>query len=251
LGWIAIWADIDLTPYDNSEVTTLEEHIKRQWADMSAETAGQQYTPSDIIALISELAKRCNPDLDGIIRIYDPTCGGGNMLFGVEDKFKELARNKGMAITTKTYGQELEGSLYALAKIESYFRIASYIEKGNTLTDDKFATEKMDFVVANPPYGVDWKEYKKAIEADATGRFDAGKPSTSDGQLLFLQHIVDKLNDNNGQAFVVLNGSPMFSGDAGSGESNIRKWLLDKDYVRALIQLPTGEFFNTGISTYI
>lgn len=251
LGWIAIWADIDLTPYDNSEVTTLEEHIKRQWADMSAETAGQQYTPSDIIALISELTKRCNPDLDGIIRIYDPTCGGGNMLFGVEDKFKELARNKGIAITTKTYGQELEGSLYALAKIESYFRMASYIEKGNTLTDDKFATEKMDFVVANPPYGVDWKEYKKAIEADTTGRFDAGKPSTSDGQLLFLQHIVDKLNDNNGQAFVVLNGSPMFSGDAGSGESNIRKWLLDKDYVKALIQLPTGEFFNTGISTYI
>lgn len=249
-GWLSQWAEVNLKDYDNSEVATLEEHIKRTWADMSAETAGQQYTPSDIIALISELCKTTNQDLNGLIKIYDPTCGGGNMLFGVEDVYKQMAKEKGIKVATKTFGQEIEGSLYALSKIESYFRIGSYISKGNTLTNDKFSYEKMDLVVANPPYGVDWKEYKKSIDNDATGRYEAGKPTTSDGQLLFVQHIIDKLNDN-GNAFVVLNGSPLSSGDAGSGESEIRKWILENDYLRALIQLPTGEFFNTNITTYI
>lgn len=249
-GWLSQWAEVNLKDYDNSEITTLEEHIKRKWADMSAETAGQQYTPSDIIALISELCKTTDQDLNGLIKIYDPTCGGGNMLFGVEDVFKEIAKEKSVKVATKTFGQEMEGSLYALAKIESYFRIGSYVAQGNTLTDDKFTSEKMDLVVANPPYGVDWKEYKDDIEKDATGRYSAGKPTTADGQLLFVQHIIDKLNDQ-GNAFVVLNGSPLSSGDAGSGESEIRKWILENDYLRALIQLPTGEFFNTTITTYI
>lgn len=249
-GWLAIWAEINLKDYDNSEVTTLEEHIKRRWADMSAETAGQQYTPSDIISLISELSKTTEQDLNGLVKIYDPTCGGGNMLFGIEDVFKKLGKNQNINVATKTFGQEMEGSLYALAKIESYFRINSHVEQGNTLTDDKFTSEKMHLVVANPPYGVDWKEYKNAIDKDQTGRFSAGKPTVADGQLLFVQHIIDKLNDN-GHAFVVLNGSPMSSGDAGSGESEIRKWILENDYLRALIQLPTGEFFNTSITTYI
>jgi len=249
-NWVSTWSDIDLAPYDNSAVTTLEEHIKRRWADMSAETAGQQYTPADIIALIAELAIRRRFKLNKIVKVYDPTCGGGNMLFGVEDKLKVYASENGYILSSRTYGQELEGSLYAMAKIESYARGESEIGKGNTLIDDKFPTEKMDIIVANPPYGVDWKDYKKSVEADTTGRFDAGKPSTSDGQLLFLQHIIDKLNDE-GHAFVVLNGSPLFSGDAGSGESNIRKWILDNDFLEALIQLPTGEFFNTGITTYI
>jgi len=246
LSWVRAWSEIDFTPYDNSEITTLEEQIKRRWADMSAETAGQQYTPSDIIDLITDLISVSEFDRDGIVKVYDMTCGGGNMLFGVEDKLQTVGSN----IRVATYGQEMEGSLYALAKIESMFRKESYIAQGNTLVVDKFPEERFDFIVANPPYGVDWKEFRKAVENDQTGRFDAGKPTVADGQMLFIQHALAKLNET-GKAFIVLNGSPMFSGDAGSGESNIRKWILDNDYLECIIQLPTDEFFNTGIQTYI
>ncbi len=140
-------------------------------------------------------------------------------------------------------------SLYALAKIESRFRIDSQIEYGNTLTDTKFLDKTFDVIVANPPYGVDWKDYRKAIETDKTGRFVA-LPSISDGQLLFDQHIVYHL-DSDGIAVVVNNGSSLFSGDAGSGESSIRKYFFDRDWVEAIIQMPTDEFFNTGIYTYL
>lgn len=246
LTWIQKWSNIDFSPYDNSDITTLEEHIKRKWADMSAETAGQQYTPADIIDLITELCAISDINLDDFIKIYDMTCGGGNMLFGVEDKLKKIHPE----IKIETYGQELEGSLYSLAKIESKFRKDSHIEKGDTLTTDKLSGIFMDFIVANPPYGVDWKDIKDTILNDQTGRYKAGKPSVSDGQLLFVQHAISKLNVN-GKAFIVLNGSPLFSGDAGSGESNIRKWILENDWLEALIQLPTNEFFNTDITTYI
>jgi len=246
-GYVTAWAKIDFTPYDNSEITTLEEHIKRKWADMSAETAGEQYTPDDIINLISELIVTDELRDDKIYRLYDMTCGGGNMLFGTEDKIKRIHKN----VKTATYGQELRGSLYALSKIESMFRRASTIEHGNTLTNDKIEGNQIDYGVANPPYGVSWKEEQKAIFADETGRFGhGGYPSSSDAQLLFVQHMIEKLNAT-GKAFIVLNGSPLFSGDAGSGESGIRKWILDNDYLEALIQLPTGEFFNTSITTYI
>lgn len=246
-GYVTAWAKIDFTPYDNSEITTLEEHIKRKWADMSAETAGEQYTPDDIINLISELIVTDELRDDKIYKLYDMTCGGGNMLFGTEDKIKRIHKN----VKTATYGQELRGSLYALSKIESMFRRASTIEHGNTLTNDKIEGNQIDYGVANPPYGVSWKEEQKAIFADETGRFGhGGYPSSADAQLLFVQHMIEKLNAT-GKAFIVLNGSPLFSGDAGSGESGIRKWILDNDYLEALIQLPTGEFFNTSITTYI
>ena len=246
-GYVTAWARIDFTPYDNSEITTLEEHIKRKWADMSAETAGEQYTPDDIINLISELIVTDELRDDKIYKLYDMTCGGGNMLFGTEDKIKRIHKN----VKTATYGQELRGSLYALSKIESMFRRASTIEHGNTLTNDKIEGNQIDYGVANPPYGVSWKEEQKAIYSDETGRFGhGGYPSVSDAQLLFVQHMIEKLNET-GKAFIVLNGSPLFSGDAGSGESGIRKWILDNDYLEALIQLPMGEFFNTSITTYI
>jgi type I restriction enzyme M protein len=246
-GYVTAWANVDFTPYDNSEITTLEEHIKRKWADMSAETAGEQYTPDDVINLISELIVTDNFKEDYPYKLYDMTCGGGNMLYGIDDKVK----SKNNQIKTETYGQELRGSLFALSKIESMFRKDSHIEQGNTLTNDKFSGKKFDYGVANPPYGVSWKEEQKTIEADQTQRFGhGGYPSVSDGQLLFVQHMLAKLNST-GKSFIVLNGSPLFSGDAGSGESNIRKWILDNDWLEALIQLPTNEFFNTGITTYI
>ncbi|NEW84145.1 MAG: N-6 DNA methylase [Mariniphaga sp.] len=242
---VKTWSEIDLAPFNNSEITTLEEHIKRKWADISAETAGEQYTPDDIISLISEIITSKIDDNGKFLTIFDPTCGGGNLLFGVEDKIHAQFNNR----PTATFGQDWSDSLYALAKIESRFRKDSKIEYGNSLVDIKFIHNKFDIVVANPPYGVDWKGYKKDIDNDQTERFH-DKPSISDGQFLFTQHILYHLADD-GLSIVVHNGSTLFSGDAGSGESNIRKFFFDNDYVEALIQMPTDEFFNTGIYTYL
>lgn len=246
--FVSVWAKIDLTRFDNSDITTLEEHIKREWADMSAATNAEQYTPSDIIALISDMSisfVKQGVKFDPSLAIYDMTCGGGNMLYGVEDRIKPLLPSHSIY----SYGQEINDQLYALAKIESRFRENGEIVRGNTLTDDKLHSVDMDIVVANPPYGVDWKGDKRKVENDTFGRF-LHFPSTSDGQLLFVQHAVSKLKSH-GKALIVLNGSPMFSGDVNSGEAATRKWLLDNDYVEAWIQLPKNEFFNTGITTYL
>lgn len=244
--YVKTWSEIDLTPFNNSEITTLEEHIKRRWADISAETAGEQYTPDDIIALIAELIVSQIKNDNRFITIYDATCGGGNLLFGVEDKILEKYPEK----PTATFGQEWNDALYALSKIESRFRKDAQIEYGNTLTEiGKFYDKSFSVAVANPPYGVDWKGFEKDIRNDNTERF-IDLPSISDGQFLFTQHILYKLADD-GMAVVVHNGSTLFSGDAGSGESNIRKKFFDEDWVEAIIQMPTDEFFNTGIYTYL
>ena len=169
---------------------------------------------------------------------------GGNLLFGVEDRINAKVQR-----LTQTFGQDWNDALYALAKIESRFRLDSKIEHGNTLVDDKFDAGAFEVVIANPPYGVSWKGYEKEIRNDKTQRFQY-VPSISDGQLLFMQHLISKLSDR-GMGVVVHNGSTLFSGDAGSAESNIRKWMLDIDIVEAVIQLPTDEFFNTGIYTYL
>lgn len=241
---VQAWSEIDLTPFNNSEITTLEEHIKRKWADISAETAGEQYTPDDIISLISELIASKIEDNGKFLTIYDPTCGGGNLLFGVEDKIKEKFKRP-----TKTFGEDWSDSLYALAKIESRFRADSEIKYGNTLTNISFIEKRFDIIVANPPYGVDWKGYQKDIQNDTTERFVA-LPSISDGQFLFTQHILYQLASD-GFSVVVHNGSTLFSGDAGGGESTIRKHFFDNDWVEGIIQMPTDEFFNTGIYTYL
>jgi type I restriction enzyme M protein len=241
---VKVWSEIDLTPFDNSEITTLEEHIKRKWADISAETAGEQYTPDDIISLITELIVTKFEDNTSFLTIYDPTCGGGNLLFGCEDKIKQNFKRP-----IKTFGEDWNGTLYALAKIESRFRQDSDIRYGNTLTDIRFIDKKFDIIVANPPYGIPWGGFEKDILNDTTERFIA-LPSISDGQMLFAQHILYHLADN-GISIVVQNGSSIFSGDAGRGESNIRKHFFENDWVEALIQMPTDEFFNTGIYTYL
>jgi len=245
------WGNIDLTGFDNSEVTTIEEHIKRKWADISAETAGEQYTPSDVIdlasALIIELFKE-SKDTNGIADVYDMTCGGGNFVYAMEDSLRVAFPN----LSVRTRGQELNDALYALAAIEARFRSDAKIEWGNTLTHDHFLGDKFDAIMANPPYGVDWKDFKAGIEADASGRFVKKRlPPTSDGQLLFLQHAAFHLKDD-GVATIVHSGSTLFSGDAGGGESETRRWLLqEQDTVEAIVQLPKNEFFNTGISTYL
>lgn len=245
------WAAIDLTPFDNSEITTIEEHIKRKWADISAETAGEQYTPSDVIdlatALIVEL-RREGQGGTGIADVYDMASGGGNFLFATEDALREAFPE----LSVRTRGQELNDALYALAAIEARFREDARMEWGNTLTNDLFLHDKFDVIVANPPYGVDWKDFRKSLAMDASGRFDSNRmPPTSDGQLLFLQHAAFHLTEN-GVATIVHSGSTLFSGYAGGGESETRRWLIqEQDIVEAIVQLPKNEFFNTGIHTYL
>ena len=247
LQYVTKWAQIDLSSYNNSEITTLEEHIKRKWADISAETAGEQYTPEDIISLIAEIvAAKIDISKDNFVALYDPTCGGANLLFGVADRLKNISGYKYI----QTFGQDFNDTLYALASIESLFRENSKIRYGNTLTEGKFKEYEFDVVVANPPYGIPWKGFEKEVRQDQTEQF-AFYPSVSDGQLLFLQHNVNHLWKDKGIVVEVNNGSSLFSGDAGSGESNIRKYLFDNDWVEAIVQMPSDEFFNTGIVTYL
>ena len=247
LSVITAWAKIDLSQYDNSAITTLEEHIKRKWADISASTAGEQYTPDDIISLIADIvATKVTKPKDQNIHVYDPTCGGANLLFGVADRLQTQAGYKNI----HTWGSEYNDALYALAAIESRFRSHLHIYYGNTLTTAPCMGRDIDVIVANPPYGTKWSGYEKEVKNDQKGQFPGGLPSVSDGQLLFMQHILWQLADS-GIAVEVHNGSTLFSGDAGSGESNIRKYIFDHDWVEAIIQMPQNEFFNTGIYTYL
>lgn len=264
LAYARKWAEMDLTQFDSSAVTMVEEHLKRKWADISAETSGEQYTPRDLIELVAELIRSHlmrHPVTSGTLDIYDPTCGGGNMLFGVETILREALQSphaerglscNGQPYSINTYGQELNDQLFALASIEARFRPSATIREGNTLTNDQFEGQQFDIIVANPPYGVDWKDSKDAIYADQSGRFDPRcMPPTSDGQQLFLQHIFSHLKDQ-GIALVFCSGSTLFSGDAGGGESNARsKFTLTDDGVHGILQMPKNEFFNTGISTYL
>ena len=247
LSVVKKWAAIDLAPYSNSDITTLEEHIKRRWADISASTAGEQYTPDDIISLIAEIVSaKINKPKSDFIHVYDPTCGGANLLFGVADRLNRQGGYQNIA----TYGSEYNDALYALAAIESRFRDKSFISYGNTLTKIPYHNGPFDVIVANPPYGTKWSGYESDIKNDETGQFAGGLPAVSDGQLLFMQHILWQLGDK-GIAVEVHNGSTLFSGDAGGGESNIRKYIFDHDWVEAIIQMPQSEFFNTGIYTYL
>ena len=243
---VTAWSKIDLSAYDNSAITTLEEHIKRKWADISASTAGEQYTPDDIISLISEIvASKLKKDKNQMVHIYDPTSGGANLLFGTEDRLAAQGYTK-----IATWGSEYNDKLYALAAIESRFRKNSTMHYGNTLTTVPYHRNKFDVIVANPPYGDKWSGFQKEIKNDQLGQFPGGLPAVSDGQLLFMQHILWQLHEE-GIAVEVHNGSTLFSGNAGSGESNIRKYIFDKDWVEAIIQMPQNEFFNTGIYTYL
>lgn len=247
LSVVMEWSKIDLSSYDNSAITTLEEHIKRKWADISASTAGEQYTPADIISLITDIvATKVTKPKNQNIHVYDPTCGGANLLYGVADRLHREAGYKNI----HTWGSEYNDKLYALAAIESRFRDHSHIYYANTLTTAPCMGRDFDVIVANPPYGTKWSGYQKEIKNDQKGQFPAGLPAVSDGQLLFMQHILWQLGKS-GIAVEVHNGASIFSGDAGGGESNIRKYVFDHDWVEAIIQLPQNEFFNTPIYTYL
>lgn len=261
---------VDLRPeiVNNHDMGYIFEELIRKFNEQSNETAGEHYTPREVIRLMVRLL--LEPDADRIkgeskiIEMYDPACGTGGMLTTGKDYIQS---NINPDAEVYLYGQELNPQTFAIAKSDILIKgeDANRIKGGSgehaedsTLSNDQFYDKTFDYVIANPPYGVDWKKDRDAVEAEAArgdaGRFPAGTPAVSDGQMLFLQHMISKMrlpHEGGGRVAVVHNGSPLFTGAAGSGPSNIRKWLLENDYLEAIIALPTNMFYNTGISTYI
>ena len=253
----------------NHDMGYIFEELIRKFNEQSNETAGEHYTPREVIRLMVRLL--LEPDKDRIkgegkiIELYDPACGTGGMLTIGKDYIQSNKINPDAEVFL--YGQELNPQTYAIAKSDILIKgeDANRIKGGSgehsedsTLSNDQFHDKTFDYVIANPPYGVDWKKDKDAVEAELArgdaGCFPAGKPAVSDGQMLFLQHMVSKMrprHEGGGRVAVVHNGSPLFTGDAGSGPSNIRRWLLENDYLETIIALPTNMFYNTGIPTYI
>lgn len=251
-----------ITPEESDDIAMgyVFEEIIRIACEENNEDAGQHFTPRDAIRLMSALLfEPVKTDLDrsGIIRsIYDPTCGTGGMVNVGKKYILEEICTDGDYPTIKTYGQELNDQSFAIAKSEALItgNDAANIQLGNTLTDDKFKTEKFNFIMANPPYGTTWKKDQAYIVNESMnpdGRFYAGLPRTSDGQLLFMQHMLSKMSEKGSRVGIVTSGSPLFTGGAGSGESNIRKWIIDNDWLECIVALPTDLFYNTGIGTYI
>jgi type I restriction enzyme M protein len=256
------FTQIDLHPeaISNLEMGYLFEELIRRFSEISNETAGEHYTPREVIRLIVSLLLVNDTDAltgSGVIRqVYDPAAGTGGMLSIAEMQMKALNPR----IRVELFGQELNPESFAICKSDMLVtgHNPENIAYGNTLTQDAHQGKRFHYMLSNPPYGVDWKKYSDAIRAEAenlgmSGRFGAGLPRISDGQLLFLQHMISKMrNDEQGTRIgIVMNGSPLFTGGAGSGESEIRRWMLENDWVEAIIALPTDLFYNTGIQTYV
>ncbi len=255
------FTNIDLHPsnIDNHMMGTIFEELLRKFSEMSNETSGDHYTPRDVVNLLVSIVfsseKEKLSDSNKIISIYDPCCGTGGMLtIGKEWIQSEINKE----IDINLFGQEFNPTAYSICK--SDFLITDEgpdnIKYGSTLTDDRYSegNRRFDYMLANPPYGVSWKSEEKKIKNESTqygGRFSVGLPPVSDGQLLFLQHMISKMETQGSRIGIVLNGSPLFNGDAGSGTSNIRKWIIENDFLECIIGLPDQMFFNTGISTYI
>ena len=253
--------NFSLQVIDNHDMGYFFEELIRIANDQSNEQAGEHFTPRDVIRLMSAIL--FTPDADelrqpGVIRtIYDPACGTGGMVnVGKRYIMEEICGDSDVKPSIETYGQELNEQSYAIAKSEALVsgENADNIRLGNSFTEDRFANKRFNYIMANPPYGVTWKKDQDFIIEESQypdGRFYAGTPRTSDGQLLFVQHMLSKMKTDGSRVGVVTNGSPLFSGGAGSGESNIRKWMIENDWLECIIALPKELFYNTGIATYL
>lgn len=254
--------ELDFSPekIDNHDMGYIFEELIRISNENSNETAGEHFTPRDVIRLMSAIMFTPDKDVlnkNGIIRtIYDPACGTGGMVNVGKNYILENICSEGNTPTIRTYGQELNEQSYAIAKSEALItgENADNIKLGNSFTQDQFKSSRFHYIMANPPYGVTWKKDQDFIlneSLNPDGRFYAGIPRTTDGQLLFVQHMISKMEPDGSRLGVVTNGSPLFSGGAGSGESNIRKWIIENDWLECIVALPKDLFYNTGIYTYI
>ncbi len=253
------FTEIDLHPnvVDNHTMGQIFEELLRKFSEMSNETSGEHYTPRDVVKLLVSLVFSENKeDLQGegkIRSIFDPCCGTGGMLtMGKEWILENINPN----IEIKTSGQELNPQTYSICKSDMLIsgENPDNIRLGSSLSEDKFQGEKFDYMITNPPFGVSWKSEEEFVVNESNnpqGRFSVGTPRTSDGSLLFLQHLISKMETKGSRIGIVFNGSPLFTGDSGSGESNIRKWVIENDWLECVVQLPDSLFFNTGITTYI
>ncbi|MFL0580823.1 N-6 DNA methylase [Dietzia sp. 179-F 9C3 NHS] len=260
------FANVDLHPdrVSGHDMGYIFEELIRKFAESNNAQAGDHFTPREVISLMVDLLY-ADKDLElttpGIVRtIYDPAAGTGGMLSVAYDHLVEMNPDAKPVL----YGQEINSRSYAMCKSDMVIKGQGVdnIYNGDTLTDDGFHAEHFDFLLSNPPFGVEWKTQQKAVKDEHeqrgfAGRFGPGLPRVSDGSLLFLMHLISKMRpvrspeDKGSRLAIVLNGSPLFTGGAGSGESNIRQWIIENDLLDAIIALPTDMFYNTGISTYI
>ncbi|MFE5805593.1 N-6 DNA methylase [Streptomyces sp. NPDC056491] len=262
---IGRFTDLDLHPdvVPNHNMGYIFEELIRRFAEQSNETAGEHFTPREVIKLMVNLLVAPDADalsLPGVVRtVMDPACGTGGMLSAADDHINALNPDA----TVEVYGQELNPESWAICRSDLMIKgqDPENIRFGNSFSDDGHARRKFDYILANPPFGVEWKKVKEEVEYEHSslgdaGRFGAGLPRINDGSLLFLQHMISKMKpvDVNGgggsRVAIVFNGSPLFTGAAESGESNIRRWILENDWLEAIVALPDQLFYNTGISTY-
>ncbi|HBF0728685.1 TPA: SAM-dependent DNA methyltransferase [Clostridioides difficile] len=249
--------DLHINSVSNNEMGYIYEEMLRRFTENSA--AGEQYTPREVIRLCMEMLfmgkENFLTEEGKVISIADFCCGTGGMLSIAEDYVEKV----NPSAIVNVYGQELLDESFAICQADMIMKGQNpdNIRLGNTLTQDRFSGEKIRFLISNPPFGVTWKDEEKKVKEEADlgfdGRFGAGTPRVSDGSLLFLQNMISKMYDDEegSRIAIIFNGSPLFTGDAGSGESNIRKWIIEKDLLEGIIALPTDMFYNTGIATYI
>ena len=259
---IGKFADIDLHPdaVSNIEMGYLYEELIRRFSELSNETAGEHFTPREVIRLMVNLLFIDDADVltkPGIVKtLCDPACGTGGMLSVAEDHLRSLNPHARLEV----FGQELNAETYAVCRSDMMLKgqDASHITYGNSFSEDHFEGQRFDYLLANPPFGVEWKKVEAEVRKEAAtkgfnGRFGAGLPRINDGSFLFLQHMISKMKrpeEGGSRVAIVFNGSPLFTGAAGSGESEIRRWIIENDWLEAVVALPDQLFYNTGISTY-
>jgi type I restriction enzyme M protein len=256
------FADIDLHPdaVSNLEMGYLYEELIRRFSELSNETAGEHFTPREVIRLMVNLLfiedEKALRDAGAIRTLYDPACGTGGMLSVAEDHLRSLNPDASLQV----YGQELNDETYAICRSDMMLKgqDASHIAPGNSFSEDGHAGQYFDYCISNPPFGVEWKKVEDTIRTERdklgfSGRFGASLPRINDGSFLFLQHMISKMKppeEGGSRIAIVFNGSPLFTGAAGSGESEIRRWIIENDWLEAVVALPDQLFYNTGISTY-
>ena len=253
------FTEFDLHPskIDNHQMGSIYEELLRRFSEMSNEESGDHFTPRDVVKLLVNFVFGGDTeDLSGegkIRSIFDPCCGTGGMLTIGKEWIHE---NVNPNLKINLYGQELNDVTYSICKSDLLMtneNPENIHGPTSSISDDRLEGEKFDYMITNPPFGVSWKSEKEFVDTeskDPNGRFFVGTPRSSDGSLLFLQHLIHKMNPEGSRIGIVFNGSPLFTGDAGSGESEIRKWIIENDWLECIVQLPDRMFFNTGITTY-